>query len=736
MIDGLRADDSFQPGSSVYVPNMTAYNLCIDANTGKMIFESDNSPHAAPDYVQVSYNFGQVGNGEPAAGTQAIFNITHRSPMESADTYKHITARRHLAGAGNLDAAFSVHDADGNTFRQHLYAAYGQRLLTRENQCGLITDEPFYNAPYYKVQADGYFPIAPRNAIKPFRPQLGYRINFSGRDDAGSEYLYNFNEVYTHRNYSGSLFFRQTKLNYDSAYFFLGLSWASDIVHHTDLQFSKNILDQDGESFFPYVADGGYHSLRLQADYQYRILPWLQFTLNTYNQMLYFSPEQNDFINSVYMQSPVADQPTPLYTYQWHSQAFAAGLMENEVGLDANHQLTPWLGMKASLHFTLDGILLRQRSVVTPNVSALFGLDIHPIKWFDMQIILAHDRLTYNSEQVRFLSLDYMNATIVAPNGNILATSGGESHQLASHLWQPSYVRLDIPIEFTFKSKRGRHTISLLQSYRKYYHTWHTFFAEGIDANGEFTEQDGLQVYYMNGGPKQYIVDYAPECGDGFIKGSPYYFSQLTRYTFEAKRFMLALSWQSMQAAGFSALGNGVNSNSIGVLSETTANPNTSNVVTNQGSHYPGVGRHNPDKGYVCRLYLAYNICKFLEAGITVKWTDGKPFTDYRYFTSDGQIAILPNTSRGTNPTDNDFGRRHCAKYNIDVHLRGRWNAGSIPMSLTLECYNAWDFCTDLAEMSFIQDIPYANRASMIMDIPIGLLATFCIDLSNIDRTR
>jgi hypothetical protein len=118
-----------------------------------------------------------------------------------------------------------------------------------------------------------------------------------------------------------------------------------------------------------------------------------------------------------------------------------------------------------------------------------------------------------------------------------------------------------------------------------------------------------------------------------------------------------------------------------------------------------------------------------VQAGMTLKWTDGKPFTDYSYFTHDQQIAILPGHSRGTNPTDGDFGKRHCAKYNIDLHVQGKWTVRDIPMRLNIECYNMWDFCHDLAEMSFIQDITYAHRASMIMDIPIGLLATYTIEL-------
>ena len=193
-IDGMRTDDRFQAGSSLYVPNMQQYNLCINTHTSQLYFSLDSTSR---DYVQATYNIGQLGNGEPAWGTSAIFNIMHRSPMESADTYKHITARRHLTDAGTLDAAYTIKDTQGKRYRQHIYAAYGQRNITRENHQGLILDNQLYQADYYKVQADGQLPICTNSVFD----YLGYRMNFSGREDGGSELLYNYNEVYDHKNY-------------------------------------------------------------------------------------------------------------------------------------------------------------------------------------------------------------------------------------------------------------------------------------------------------------------------------------------------------------------------------------------------------------------------------------------------------------------------------------------------------------------------------------------------------
>lgn len=711
-IDGMRTDDRFQAGSSLYVPNMQQYNLCINTHTSQLYFSLDST---SCDYVQATYNTGQLGNGEPAWGTAAIFNITHRSPMESADTYKHITARRHLTGAGTLDAAYTIKDTQGKGYRQHIYAAYGQRNITRENHQGLILDNPLYQADYYKVQADGQLPICTNSVFD----YLGYRMNISGREDGGSELLYNYNEVYDHKNYSGMLYARGKHLT-------TGLNWSTNIVSHDNQEFSKNILDQDGESFDPWIADGNTHELSWAVKYDQSLTDWLSVHVDAYNSMIHFNPKNQHFTNVVYMQSPIDEHAKDLYRYEWESNAYTGGLLENTFGLKAHYDMNEKLSLNAHLDITLDAILLRNKSKVNGNIQAGINLDLHPCKWFEMGVSLSHERMPYTVDQLRYFSDDYMNANVYyARTDELYATTGGKYHHYKKGLLQTSYLELDIPIHLHF----GKHEIVLQQSYKKFFNAWHTNYLGAPEDYGYYQDYNGVDVFYLNGGIQEYEVGVAPVFGNNWLMNSPYYFSQLTRYTYTGRKVLVSVSWQSMQASGYCGLGNGFQTNNLGALSETTANPNTSNVIDNQGGEHRGVGRYNLDKGYVCRFYLAYNICEWLQAGMTVKWTDGKPFTDYIYYANNNQVSILPKESRGTNPTDGNFGKRHCAKYNIDLHIQGKWQVRDIPMRLNIECYNMWDFCHDLAEMSFVQDIPYAHRASMIMDIPVGLLATYTIEL-------
>lgn len=684
-IDGFRVDDRFQPGSSLYRPDMQRYDMTIGTHDGTLRFRRDT---AARDYVRASYNFGQVGNGAPAAGTQAIINLQHPSPVQSADRYKHISARRHYKGAGTAEAAYTI-----SGLTQHLSAAYGQRLITRQDQQGLITDAPYYSADYYKVQADGDLPLG-----------LHYRMNFSGRSDGGSEFYYNDNEVYRHRNYSASLWYTTPGVGSRKGDLTTGLTWATNTIHHSDRSFARNIVDQDGESFEPWIPDGRTHEFTWALAYELPILPWLHFSIDAYNSLIAFRPEVEHWTNRLYVQGPIDAHPTELQPMEWSSRACLSGLLENTFSLRAEHAVHPMVDLHGQVSLTLDAMILGHgMSKVSPNIEAEAAMDFHPCRWFDLSAAVGHYRLAYTTDYLRFFSPDYL--------------SHGTRHSYQPRLSQTAYLQVDIPFRFHFTDRRKvHHEFVFKQSYRKYYHVWR------------------VNTLSATGDQPTYIVGYTPSFGSNPLLNSPHYFSQLSRYTLTGPHVTFSLSWQSMQAAGYAALGNGATANSNGVLSESTALPSTTQVFTNPNGKYPGVSRVDLDKGFVCRIYFGYNICRWVQMGFTAKWTDGKPFTAYRYqlqpTTGDQlQAVIYPMSSRGINPTDGNFGTRNCANWQIDLHVQGCWWVNQRKMTLNLACYNVYDFACDQAEIAFYQDIPQATRSSAILNVPTGLLLTYRTEL-------
>lgn len=713
-IDGFRVDNRFTPGSTSYVPNMEQYDLRINTHASVLDFTLDT---LGGDYAQVSWNRGNLGGINKT--TEGIVHLFHGTGTEGAYDPSTIHKRQYARGQGTVDVAYTLKGRNGERLRQHVYASTGQQMYPNYDQNGLLPAEPLYPADYYKVQMDGRLPSGR------WLDHLGYFVNFSGKDNYGSEFYYNRNEVMQLNTYSASLYARRRGLT-------TGLTWATNTTRHDDLGFSRNVIDQDGESLEPWMADGRTHELSWALTYKKPLLSWLAFQADGYNSLLRFRPTTEHFSNSVYSQQMLETAPTPLYRYDWTSRAFASGLLENQVGLVAEHTAKGKLNLRGEVNLTLDGMLLTGKSKVTPNVQAAFAMDYRPVRWFGIGLTLAHDRVSYNIEDIRYMSNDYMNAEVRFSGSNrLLTTTGGAHHRYARHLQQPAYVTLDVPIHFRF----GRHEIALLQTYKKFYHTWMTQFIDGPAANGYY-DADGY--YFLNPGQHDYIVDYQPTdlMGGGFFTNTPYYMAQTSRYTYRGRRFLFSLSWQSMMGVGLSALGNGPAANNIGVLSESTANPNTFNTLENADGRHPGVGRLDQDKAFVCRIYLAYNVCRWLQFGITGRWTDGQPFAYFNTATQtdaqgDTQMAIRPGCTRGINPTDGDFGCRESALFNIDLHARLKWEVKRHPMTLDLLCYNLYDFGNVYTEMCFPQGVRglQSRGPNMTLTIPRGIIGTLKIAL-------
>ena len=712
--DGFRIDNRFTAGSTSYVPNMENYDLHIDSRSSVLSFSLDT---LARDYASVSWNRGNLGGINPT--TEAIVHLFHGTGTEGAYNPETIGNRRYTRGQGTVDVAYTLTDKSGRRYRQHLYAVSGQQMCPNYNHEGLVVHSPLYDAEHYKMQLDGQLPSGR------WLDRLGYFINFSGKDNYGAEFYYNPNEVMRLTTYSASLYGRRRGLT-------TGLTWATNIVRHDDRQFSRNLVDQDGESLEPWVADGATHELSWALTYSKPLTKWLRFDVDGYNSLLYFSPTQSRFSNEVYMRHMMGAMDTPLYRYDWHSKAFASGLLENHAGLVAEHTFKGKLNLRGEVNLTLDAMLIRARTKVTPNVKAGFELRYRPVRWFEVGLALGHDRVSYNIEDIRFMSRDYMNADVCFSGTNRLFTqTGGAHHHYAKRLQQPAYVTFDLPIRLRF----GRHEIALLQTYKKFYHIWMPQFADGVAANG-FYDSNG--VFFLNPGSREYVIDYMPTelMGGGLLTNTPYYMSQTSRYTYMGRKFVFSLSWQSMMGVGPSALGNGPAANNIGVLSESLANPNTLTVMENADGKHPAVGRLDQDKAYVCRIYLAYNVCKAFQFGITGRWTDGQPFSYFNTVShsdsgGDTQVAILPGSSRGINPTDGNFGCRESALFNIDLHARACWTLKGHPMSLNLLCYNLYDFGNVYTEMTFPQGFRgmKSRGPNMTLSIPRGIIGTLKVEL-------
>ena len=724
-LNHFRLDSRVTAGDAFYTPDMYAHSMAIDYNRGAMYWTPDT---VRASHVRLSGQGGNVGGYSYSAkwlqeiqeGNSAIKRLEDNRPLQN---------RRHTVGAGNADVVYSI-PVNGSTYTQHLSAAYGVRRQLRYDHTGIAGT---YDADYYHVQLDGQLPVAPNAAFD----RLSYILRAGYRADGYSEFGYNENEAARQLNHSFS--FYGNKHWSEQGDLTTGLTYALKRDRHRRLDFSRNILDIDGESLAPWYPDGHTHELNWAVDYRYPILPWLKLHVDAYNSFLSFAPMQRSWSNEVYLHGANMS-PMPLYDYRWNTQAFSAGMLENTISVEASYPVLPWLRLSGSLSATLDGMILRTKSVVTPSWEAKADIHIEPVKWFRMDLIAANYRIPYTYDQVRFLSDDYLSGEVFfAGTNTLLTTTGGKYHRLSKNLRQPQYVAVDVPIVFTI----GRHEISILSSFKKYYNTWSVALApESADS---YEAVNG--VYRMKPQERYYEVVAAPKTGTG-IWDSPVFVSNVVKYTYNGRKVFVSFSWQSECLSGPSTLGNSVQTEDINMLDESLADPNRLLVATNEGQKNDGIrslGRLNQDRAYIARLQLGVNITENWQLSLSGKFRDGIPFTNYRmYIDTDAaghtQAILYNGYSRGINVVDGNFGKRTDSFFNFDLRLKYRGLIQGVPFSVQAICYNIWDFATELNEYCMYYDGATGSdftgkRTPLSLCTPRGLMLTCSVGLEK-DKTN
>ena len=730
-LNGMRIDSRTMAGHTMFHTQMDRTSLSLNYHDGELFFRDDSYQR---QQIRLTGNVGNLGGISP--GTRQLINLFHSSGEERTMDSRPIDMRNHIIGAGTLDATFAI-PAYGRRYYQHAYAYYDQRRLTALDNTGI---SGMYNASNYRAQLDGEIPL---NAN---RSTLNYFLVAQGRTDYGSEFYFNANELAQQRAYQAGIY--STTHFSNNGTLVAGISYEMNNLRHDSLEFARNILDQDGEAFDPWYADGRMHSVNMSVLYDRPLLDWLRIEAEGYNSFLHFRPTTTTWSNALYAQSIADAAPTNLYTLSWHSSPFTAGLLENEAMVIAEKKYENGLSLYGHLGVSLDGILLGNgRSVVTPNWLAKFAFEYQPAWWFKFGLSLSHHRMSYTWDEVRYLSADYMNGETRYADNTLLATTGGAYHTPYKNLWmhQPSYAVIDLPIRFTFGKSR-RHEITILNTIRKYYNQWFTAFTDGVDAN---MVQQG-DFYYLKEGQKDYTVTTQPlELMSSTVGGrTPYYMSNMVKYTYTGKKWYVMVSWQSYLMSGLSTLGNGPLHNNIGCLSESSANPNTYMALSEGDKPYQGNCRLDQDKSFILRMQVTYNACKYFSIGFNGKFKDGQPFSTFtakpQTINGHEQIALIHSDAKGINMANNAFGKREDAFFNLELRATGRWWINDIPMSLEVLCYNLYDFGTALTEYTFddYNHPTYSHwtvdrgmtsmkdsRTSMSLCIPRGLLLTLRVGL-------
>lgn len=715
-LNGFRIDSRFQSGSTWYQLNMQEQSLFLNQHRGTIDFVTDS---LRASKVWLSNNMGGLRGINPS--TQWLINLFHQTASQRNQKGNDLSSRDYIKGAFQGEVTYGI-PYQGKRLYQHAYANWGQRYINTFDQRG-ITGQ--YLAPYYKVQLDGELPL-PKNSVI---DRLNYYVIYQQRSDLYSEFMFSEQEVATQKTHSAALY--GTFRTDDRSTLTTGLSYGLNNVRHNSPVF-RNLVDQDGEGFEPWYADGKHNEINWAVNYRYQIRPWLHLHLDSYNSLMLFKPADYQLRSTTYMQDFNDHMAYAYSTIEWTSSAFAGGLLENQLTLEARHRFNNIVELQGQLAATFDGIILREHSVISPNYEMMVGLHLTPAKWFTMDVTLGNFRCRYSYEDMLYLSPDYLNGVVsYSPNGvplDVYKTTGGAYHTPAKGLQQSSYALLDVPFRFNWDGPNTHHEFSLLTSFRLYYNQWTTQFAGSPNDYGYYDEG----IYYYDTRQANYQV-VNMQNGDLFpnhvLINNPFWLSNVAKYSLQSKHVFFSISWQSYWLTGVSALGNGPLQNNLNALSESTANPN---ILLNQENpgQYRMLGRLDQDRSFIARMQLGWNINDHWSLSVTGKFKDGTPFSSFAYARSGSQIALYNVTTKGINLIDNHFGRRKDAFFNFDIHARYRTLIKGVPFAVEATCYNVYDFGTELVEYTFESQLTGGlQRRALQLNIPRGVIFSLTVGL-------
>lgn len=715
-LNGFRIDTRFFPGSNAFQPDLSIHTVNIDYYHSILSFKSDSM---IPNSLAFRYNVGGLGDISPF--TKPLINLFHLTASERM--YKPIEFRNKMKNAGNIFLNYAVPIA-GKQYAQQFYADFGTRMLVGFDETGINS---YYPEDFFKIQLSGQLPLR----IGKLFDKTNYLCNFSQRQNLYNELNFSREESAQNDSYSFSLY--GSKENVNSNYT-SGLTLATNYVRHNNLNFYRNLIDQDGDAFEPWYPNANTTELSHALNFTKKLTSNIHLTFDSYNSIINFNPTQRSFQNQLYARN--VNMPfQSLYVYDWKTNPFVSGLLENALGLKAKKKILKSLDFKADLDLTFDGMILSSKSMLRANWQGQMGFYFHPVRWFSMELNLSKNRVSFNLDDIRYMSNDYLNGDIYYwkdgnndqkyqpdEKSNYFTSTGGKYHNAVDNLKQQSYFVLDIPFYFRF----GHHEFSVLNMFRKYYNNWTTRLDKPADQYGYFQTVGDKQIFFYNAGKVNYVVDYYPEAYMktdkfyNFITNSPFYISSTIKYQYSTAKFMFSFSWCSYIMTGISTLGNGPLHNNLGVYSETSANPNI---------NYKLVGRLDQERALVARLLLSYKLNKNLSFGLVGKFKDGQPFTTFdTKLVTDGnannQLAIWNNRTKGINPFNGNFGSRKDAFFNIDFRTSLKGKILNYACEIQLMLYNIYDFGTELAEYTFEPDKDVEGRYALELSIPRGLMVT------------
>lgn len=473
----------------------------------------------------------------------------------------------------------------------------------------------------------------------------------------------------------------------------VGLTVQRRDTRPVDADFTRELLDPDGELRFPFRPTGTAGSASL--DVAYRAPGGQGLFAHGVARSVWLTPRVDRRAH------PVTVDGAPYGTWAFTSRTAAQLYGDARVGWIEAVDLGR-VRMTAQLYgFSTWGANGAGRNgLALFDAGAKVQLTPRRPSGFRPFLTLARTPVALDLGLVRALDPEYDTGRLTLRDGRLLETTGGDSVTV-----DPGLSATDVysgAAGFAWQtSERGRfELLGILKAYRD---TFRLDYDGGPDRYGATV--DG--VFYLNDGPTRYrLVNENDEIALSFGLHLQYHLHDPENYLF-------TVGFSAFNAVGEAPFGNGPNANDLGVVRFDGANPN---------SRVNDLANLDSDRGFAVKAMAGYRFWDTLWGLATVRFRDGTPFSFFTPHERDGQVAFTYHSKRGSplklqRPLD---GPREDFHFNLDLMVRYDTTLGGLPIRAWAHATNVLDFGNEIQEVSGEAGI--SGRVALETQIPRALL--------------
>ncbi|MCP5102179.1 MAG: hypothetical protein GY950_02310 [bacterium] len=700
--NGLNINSSLNDGSpAVLLPfsSVTAYRLQGEnplSDYYGMNFISQ-LPRRNYSRLTASSVYGDMG------GMWLKFMIQPSHPTERADRL--YNERRQLASNYFIDYQW------GRQFNKnsHLMIALNYFDIKRQFNDFNVFDETFEesgklvlgHARFQKKSANGIF-------------ELFGVFNYKERSNQGAETAAYPQETTAVDRYAYMAGMVLKKKNWDLK---VSVTHESEDITPTAANFSKDLVDTDGDGFLPFDKLGQFSATTVNAQFNMALMSSGKVKLNLFAHGRYSSLSGAETVHD-YNPLLVGGQPylvlsrwfTSGYEYKNVNADAEAGLrMEVDISKDVSLLAKLW-GKYNYLDFDNGDNNLR---LLAPG----FDLGIRLFKSKKTGLLFSYGRIPYDiRENVNgflenrrpggvFLQWEDSNNDLAFQAGEqreLLRYTGGAYHVLDESAAAPMKERL--LLLFSTPLSR-RFVLDIKGIYKRIKNNFRVAYASGEDY-GFFEQHNGYDLFFLDRPVDMYSLT------NNYLEKDPFYAA--FHFTIKGERknkWHFSFTFMAHMGMGDTAFGNGPGSNDIGILSESQADPN---------SWINGFGRVDGDRGFVMKSYFGFYLGKRLFMGISLKYRDGNPFAFINSLSRHDQWVLYYSTIKAENEKGVKGGPREDYLADVSVRLNYSFKLFNKDAVLSLSVFNLLDFGGELSEYVFSG----GTRDALELQVPRSLRLT------------